>query len=662
MAENADLLIRLKANTADANAKFEALKKQTQKMNVDFNAIGKASGIAFAAITAGIGFSVKQAMEAESVDARLAQTLKNLGFESKKLSKEMADMASSIQRASRYGDEDLKDVMTALIDYTKDYNVTLEHTQTVADLAAAKKIDLATATKLVGQAYQGSTGMLLRYGVVLEDGAKGMDALQQLSKRFAGAAEADAKTAAGAYEQFKNAVGDMGESLGKVFIPTVTDATQKVTGLVNKFIDFNEKTGGGASKILAYSAGITGLVAGVSFIIPKLATAATGFKTLTAAMAANPVIAAAVGFGLLANAIGDVGIKLQDAKNAEIAHNVNTDVMIEKTKAEIAQRKEMIGILEKTNQQKTKGYEDEVKAVEKLESKLKGLTALSNNHKTTNTGTTTNTGGGDVVSPVAALEPELKASLESVGIVTDNFTAEQIDKYNNMYMTRDEMDEAYMEGYIQKIQETNRMELEEKLKTDEELAEMEAQKNAQRLSATSDMFGNLSSLMMSGSRNMFEIGKAAAIAQAVVDTYSSAQSAFTAFAGSGLGPIGIGLGIAAAAAAVTAGTMRVAQIQATSFNPKGAAEGVMGGFTEPLITTLQPSEIVVPQKFSEGIRRGEMALTGAGASNGNTYQLILQGDIYGVPKDEFMTSMSQKFNELIQSGSIPAGNFTGATS
>ena len=118
-----------------------------------------------------------------------------------------------------------------------------------------------------------------------------------------------------------------------------------------------------------------------------------------------------------------------------------------------------------------------------------------------------------------------------MGIVTDNFTAEQIEKYNNMYMSKEEMDTAYMEGYIQKIQETNRMELEEKLKTDEELAELEAQKNAQRLSATSQMFGNLSSLMTSESRNMFEIGKAAAVAQAVIDTYSSAQSAFTSLAG-----------------------------------------------------------------------------------------------------------------------------------
>lgn len=660
MTENADLLIRLKANTEDAKTKFEALKKQTQKMNVDFNAIGKASGVAFAAITAGIGFSVKQAMDAETVDKRLIQTLKNLGFESGKASKEMFALASSIQKTSRFGDEDLKDVMTALIDYTKDYNTTLEHTQTVADLAAAKKIDLATATKLVGQAFQGSTGMLMRYGVVLSDGAKGVDALRELSTRFAGAAAADANTAAGAYEQFKNAVGDLGESLGKSFIPAVTDATQKITGLVNKFADFNDKTGGGASAVLAYSAGITGLVAGVSFIIPKLATAATGFKMLTAAMAANPVIAAAVGFGLLANAIGDVGIKLQDAKNAEIAHNVNTDVMIEKTKEEIAQRKEMIGILEKTNQTKTKSYEDEVARLNTLESKLKGLTALSNNRKQSTTGTTTNTGGSDVTSPVAELEPELKASLENVGILTDNFTAEQIDKYNNMYMSRDEMDAAYMEGYIQKIQETNRMELEESLKTKEELAEMEAQKNAQRLAAASDMFGNLSSLMMSESRNMFEIGKAAAVAQALIDTYSSAQSAFTSLAG--IDVVGPVLGAAAAAAAVTAGVMRVNQISSTTFNPKGAAEGVMGGFTEPLITTLQPEEIVVPQKFAEGIKRGEMALTGAGGNAGATYQLIIQGDIYGVPKDEFMTNIGQRFNELIQSGSISAGNFTGATS
>lgn len=657
MTENADLLIRLKANTEDAKAKFEALKKQTQKMNVDFNAVGKASGIAFAAITAGIGFSVKQAMEAESVDARLIQTLKNLGFESKKASKEMSDMASSIQRASRFGDEDLKDVMTALIDYTKDYNVTLQHTQTVADLAAAKKIDLATATKLVGQAFQGSTGMLLRYGVVLEDGAKGMDALQQLSTRFAGAAAADANTAAGAYEQFKNAVGDMGESLGKAFIPAVTEATQKITGLVNKFSDFNEKTGGGASKVLAYSAGITGLVAGVSFIIPKLATAATGFKMLTAAMAANPVIAAAVGFGLLANALTDVAVHMQEVNNEKIKNSVNTETMIKNTEKEIASIENYMSKIDE-QYRKSEIYLQKEKELQTAKNKLMGLTALSGNHKPTGTGDTG--GGGGTDSPVSALEPELQASLESMGILTDSFTEAQIEKYNNMYMSRDEMDEAYMEGYIQKIQETNRTELEENLRTKEELAAIDAQKNAQRLAATSDMFGNLSSLMMSESRNMFEIGKAAAVAQAVIDTYSSAQSAFASL--SGIPVVGPALGIAAAAAAVTAGVMRVNQISSTSFNPKGAQEGVMGGFNEPLITTLKPQEIVVPQKFSEGIRRGEMALTGAGAGTGTTLQVIFQGDIYGVPKDEFMTNMSQKINELIQSGSISARNFTGATS
>lgn len=658
MANEADLKIKVTTEAAEAAAKLEALKKQTEKLKVATEFATKAAVAGFAALTAGIGFSIKQAMEAEVVDARLSQTLKNLGFDTAKASKEMGAMATSIQRASRFGDEDLKDVMNSLIMYTKDYNATLEHTQTVADLAAAKKINLATATRLVGQAFMGNAGMLTRYGVVLEDGVKGMEALEAISKQFHGAAAADAKTLVGATEQLKNAIGDLGESVGKAFLPQMTEAAQKATKLVNAFEDLNEKTHGGISSFASYAIGITSLGAGATFVIPKLGAMATGFKALSVAMAANPIIAMAAGFGVLANILGDVGIKLQDIKNAEIAHNVNTGVMIERTKEEIAQRKEMIKVLEDTNQQKSQGYIDEVARLNTLESKLKGLTALAGNRKAAPTGGTTT--DGTTASPVATLEPELQASLEAAGIMTDNFTTEQIEKYNGMYMSRSEMDEAYMEGYIQKIQETNRAEVEERLLTTAELNAIEAEKNAQRLAATSQMFGNLSSLMSSGSRNMFEIGKAAAVAQAIIDTYSSAQSAFTSLAG--IPVVGPALGIAAAAAAVTAGVMRVNQISSTSFNPKGAQEGVMGGFNEPLITTLKPQEIVVPQKFSEGIRRGEMALTGAGASSGNTYQLILQGDVYGVPKDDFMANMGQKFNEMIQSGSIPAGNFTGATS
>lgn len=88
------------------------------------------------------------------------------------------------------------------------------------------------------------------------------------------------------------------------------------------------------------------------------------------------------------------------------------------------------------------------------------------------------------------------------------------------------------------------------------------------LAAYSKMFGDLSVLMESENRNMFEIGKKAAQAQTIVDTFSSAQAAFKSLAG--IPVVGPALGAAAAGAAVVAGMARLNAINATSFGSKSA--------------------------------------------------------------------------------------------
>ena len=89
-----------------------------------------------------------------------------------------------------------------------------------------------------------------------------------------------------------------------------------------------------------------------------------------------------------------------------------------------------------------------------------------------------------------------------------------------------------------------------------------------QLSDASSFFGNLSSLMGSENKKMFEIGKTAAKAQTVVDTYAAAQSAYKSLAG--IPVVGPGLGIAAAGAAVVAGMARLNAISSTSFNGGGS--------------------------------------------------------------------------------------------
>ncbi len=81
--------------------------------------------------------------------------------------------------------------------------------------------------------------------------------------------------------------------------------------------------------------------------------------------------------------------------------------------------------------------------------------------------------------------------------------------------------------------------------------------------AVADFMENLYVVTDSKNRAIFEVMKAAAISQTVIDTYASAQAAYKALAGIPI--VGPGLAVAAAASAVVAGLARVAQIRGTSF-------------------------------------------------------------------------------------------------
>lgn len=93
------------------------------------------------------------------------------------------------------------------------------------------------------------------------------------------------------------------------------------------------------------------------------------------------------------------------------------------------------------------------------------------------------------------------------------------------------------------------------------------------LVSSSNFFGGLAQLQHSSNSKMATIGKAAAVAQAVINTYQSATASYAALAA--IPYIGPALGAAAAAAAIAAGLANVAQIRS---QPAGFADG---GYTGP---------------------------------------------------------------------------------
>ena len=89
------------------------------------------------------------------------------------------------------------------------------------------------------------------------------------------------------------------------------------------------------------------------------------------------------------------------------------------------------------------------------------------------------------------------------------------------------------------------------------------------LASAGYFFGQLAGMMQSKNRAMWEVGKAAAISETIIQTYRAAQGAYAALASIPyVGPV---LGAAAAAAAIVAGIARVQQIRSTSFGSTSAS-------------------------------------------------------------------------------------------
>ncbi len=110
------------------------------------------------------------------------------------------------------------------------------------------------------------------------------------------------------------------------------------------------------------------------------------------------------------------------------------------------------------------------------------------------------------------------------------------------------------------------------IRSSKKVRDLRIQYAGESFGAVANFMENLFVATDSKNRAMFEVMKAAAISQTVIDTYASAQAAYKALAGIPI--VGPGLAVAAAASAIAAGLARVAQIRSTSF---GAGTPVTAG-------------------------------------------------------------------------------------
>ena len=132
-----------------------------------------------------------------------------------------------------------------------------------------------------------------------------------------------------------------------------------------------------------------------------------------------------------------------------------------------------------------------------------------------------------------------------------------------------------------------------------------------RLQIMGGLFNSLSVLMNTESRKQFEIGKAAAIAGATIDTYRAATSAYASLAGIPI--VGPALGAAAAAAAVAAGLANVSSIQSQQM---GGGGGGSAGAAAP----------AAGGSAGVGAGGGEAPTEAGGGGSSTLFNVTLQGE------------------------------------
>jgi hypothetical protein len=178
----------------------------------------------------GLKKSADAAIEAERSQAKLVTQLKASGISYRDHAKEIDNVIQDVA-AVGLDDEDLQDSFTNIVRVTGDVNKSLRLTGLAADFARAKHMEVAKAGEIVGKVAGGNTGILSRYGIVIDKNATASEALAALQKRFAGQAEAYGKTTAGALVTGQRGERERRGDVGAHLTPIIAKAA-------NGFVDF----------------------------------------------------------------------------------------------------------------------------------------------------------------------------------------------------------------------------------------------------------------------------------------------------------------------------------------------------------------------------------------------------------------------------------------
>jgi hypothetical protein len=626
-----DLIVKIDGETKGLKKAFNEAEKDTEKLQASLESTAKGASLAFAAFTGSILGSIYAFDKSQESTYQLNQALQNQGIYTEELSNKYVALADAIEAKTKFETEDVVAAQAQLQTMLGQVEVSEELTRAVVDLAAAKEMDLVSAANMVGKSISTETNALVKMGIEIDNTLEGqarMEAITKaLSMRFDGQAEAVGKNLA-PFRNLGHNVGTLVEALGEQLLPKLQPIAEKLAQIVKSIADNKPLVEFGAKALLA-GAAITGLVAGV-------ATLGIGFLKVKAIMIALSAItsgltigfatlAGATGIGLVLVAVGMLAADWEGTMNfmrASAQFMVTAVTGLFKSLGDIIQ-----GIFNWDEEKLRAGIQGSIEAVKNGSAEF---TAIRK----------------EQADKELAIEAEKLAAKEQMEMdqanrrkeVEDANNEAKIEKVKNLQERMAELEKADKEAQLQAeaefqyalnnvkatiAQEDLERDRAEKLirATEEEkygarIAGIRAFYRSTEYKATSEALGNLSTLTQTKNKQLFAIGKAAAIASAVMSTAQGVTRALAEYPPP--------FSFVAAGAQAAAGLVQINTIKGQSL---GMAEGglVQGGIpgVDSVPAMLQRGELVAPREnFDEVVNA--VARSRAGAGEAGSSEVVVE--------------------------------------
>lgn len=227
------LTIKISGDPKEYQAAIRQVQAENDQLADSAIQATKIAGIAFAALSAEVFFSVKAFNEEAQALEEVSQALQNQGLYTDDLAKKYRKVADEIEYSTGINADAISTAQAQAQATVGQIELTDELTRAVVDFAAKNKTDVRTSYDLVAKAIAGNVGALSRYGVFIDEGLSKQERLQQISEKLTiavgGFAEAQAN-AAGSTKLLGAEVGNLQKDIGRRLAPAF-DAV--VAGLTN---------------------------------------------------------------------------------------------------------------------------------------------------------------------------------------------------------------------------------------------------------------------------------------------------------------------------------------------------------------------------------------------------------------------------------------------